>query len=306
MTRDSKVAWPLAIFLGGFVALAISLPSAAALVVEYRRNVDGPSSIRGTSGRTYVILDRTMATLSSDPRPSYVARVKVDSLDDLVALHAMAVDLSTALEKEADSNSVDFLAILATVTAGAWPITVDQRWGFTFERDAKGTWQDLTRDLSKYRLYTRDTLDANFPEARKAKAVPFLDECHAAADHFLKTYYSRNEDAILSEIHSPEPFSRADFDRLTKQLADVFGKVTATDYRNTVMLLGPGDTLELLQEPEVQVEYAATTTKWTKSAGIFFAVNLARSADSCHVVGFRIHKYAAGEPEYLQAPKSGR
>jgi hypothetical protein len=132
-------------------------------------------------------------------------------------------------------------------------------------------------------------------------AIKFMDECRVSADKFLRLWHSGDDDAILAHMHPPVPFSRLDFDKVKSQSTLVFGEVKATDYRSEILALDPGDSLQTLRSPLVEIEYAATTSKSIGSAGIFFKVVLSRLDGSCKVAGFKVHKYLAGEPGYLHA-----
>jgi hypothetical protein len=159
---------------------------------------------------------------------------------------------------------------------------------------------------SQTRIYPRDLLEKNWPEARKAGAITFLNECRKSADKFLEIWRTESDAAIFASVHSPQPFSRADFDKVMAQLRFFFGDVVTTEYRNAILVLNPGDTLESLQSPMVQTEYTTTTTKWSKTADLFFQVNLRRAGGSCEVAGFRIHKYLTDDPIYLQQPTNDK
>jgi hypothetical protein len=108
---------------------------------------------------------------------------------------------------------------------------------------------------------------------------------------------------VYANLRSEQPSSRADFDRLMVQLRFLFGEVTSTEYRNEMLILSEGDTIALLTNPHAQLQYAIATTKWGRSAELFFEVTLSRSAGSCVVSGFRIHKYLTGLPEDLRHPR---
>ena len=148
--------------------------------------------------------------------------------------------------------------------------------------------------------YLRESIES-WPEPRKARAIPILNQCRAAADVFV-SLWSRGdtfEIYALTGRELREHSSFEDFAKTIDAMHDAYGRVTASEYRNQSLMLDRGDTPELLQDPHVQVVYAVETTKPGKS-GVFLEVNLSPEGGLCRVVGVRYQQYFTAIPPWLR------
>jgi TonB family protein len=164
-----------------------------------------------------------------------------------------------------------------------------------------GEWQEATaRTGTPFRLlspleitsFSRETVES-WPDDRKTRVLPFLDQCRVASDEFLKLWKKQDLDAIYASISQElrDQYARTEFDKSVGAMNAFLGTVAGTSYRNGYLMLRTTE-VEKLGDPHAQLVYEATSPGW-QGAAVFLVVRLKLEAGSCRVMAF----------EYLSMPQ---
>lgn len=142
----------------------------------------------------------------------------------------------------------------------------------------------------------------SWPEAQKARVLPFLNECRRTADRFVQIWPRQDVAEIHASFVPEQPISVTELGLMLRQMDGIFGSIRSVEFRSDSLLLTSPDALELLQRSYAQVDYAITTTK-SKEEEYFFHIYLKRIGGMCRVVSFHYEKYLNAVPPWLK-PKA--
>jgi hypothetical protein len=148
--------------------------------------------------------------------------------------------------------------------------------------------------------YLRENIQS-WAEPQKSRALGLMNRCRPVADDFVSSWPNANAAEIYpslgKEFRDNTPFR--EFAKLLDVMERAYGRVTASEFRNEMLLIEVGDSPALLRRPAIEVVYSVETTRPSKSE-VFFEIYLAEGGGLCRVVGMRYQQYLNAIPPWLR------